>query len=111
MTWNAKDCDKCEKTFLYDTAISFSHRVWKAPCQNSGEHDWEFVRRHPRERSWMKCAVCGDTRELTEKEREEYDVCATEYWEPPGGQGTVFKSVTRQDGSHLPPIKEVYGVK
>jgi len=66
-----KDCPGCGKTFLYDITIYFSHNVWKAPCQNGGEHDWEFEHRH---HSRMKCAVCGDTRELTEKEREENDV-------------------------------------
>jgi hypothetical protein len=66
-----QECHVCGKTFAYDTTITISHTAWKAPCLNGGEHDWEFEHRH---HSRMKCAVCGESRELTEKEREEYDV-------------------------------------
>jgi hypothetical protein len=69
-----RECDGCGKTFAYDVTITISHTAWKAPCLNGGEHNWWCERRHPLEYSRMKCAVCGDTRELTEKEREENEI-------------------------------------
>lgn len=63
------ECDKCNKTFVFETSISFYYEPEKADCLNDGNHDYKLSHTIPNAFSTMVCSMCDDKRELTEEER------------------------------------------
>jgi hypothetical protein len=66
-----QECCDCNKTFTYTTSISFYHEAEKADCLNGSEHEFEPTRTYPKEYTQMRCKMCDQKREPTEKEWEE----------------------------------------
>lgn len=65
------ECSNCEKTFVFETSISFYYAPEKADCLNKGEHEWKPARAFPLEYTRMECKSCGGTRQPTESEMKE----------------------------------------
>ena len=66
-----QECSHCEKTFTYNTSISFSHDTQQAECLNGGEHDFKKTHTYPPEFAEMRCNMCGERKPIhTEKESE-----------------------------------------
>ena len=63
-----QDCDKCDKTFVYTTAILFIHEASKADCLNGGEHEWKASCTYPKECTCMVCSMCDKRRKPTAEE-------------------------------------------
>jgi hypothetical protein len=61
-------CSKCEKVFVFETAISFSYKAAKADCLNGSDHELAFRRSWPREYSRMCCSNCDHERMATTDE-------------------------------------------
>jgi hypothetical protein len=68
------ECSHCNKSFVFETSISFYYEPEKADCLNGGEHDYQKTRTHPEEFSQMQCSMCDDTRELTDAERAKFNI-------------------------------------
>jgi hypothetical protein len=76
------ECDKCEKSFVFQTSISFYYEAEKADCLNDGNHDWKKNHTQPSCFTQMQCSMCGDRRELTTEERKEFNIqTKEEYFE------------------------------
>lgn len=69
-----QECENCEKTFTYETSITFSYDVHKCDCMNGGKHKWELMKSIPICYSKMICYDCGETRELTHREKLKYKI-------------------------------------
>jgi hypothetical protein len=67
-----QECPKCEKIFVYTTYVMYSYSVKTADCLNGGEHKWKPTMTYPKEFTVMECSECGDRRELTKDEWEEF---------------------------------------
>lgn len=79
--YNQKCCN-CGKRFAYETEITFSYEVFKAPCLNGGKHKYKLTDTVPKCASRMQCEYCGDERELTDDERVTWAVeTVEEYYE------------------------------
>ena len=63
------DCDKCGKSFIFQTSISFYYEPEKADCLNGSEHDYKPTNTNPVPWTKMRCIMCDGERELTEEER------------------------------------------
>lgn len=63
------ECTECEKTFVFETFISFSYTPYKAECLNDGNHIWEATHSYPRKYSKLQCIHCWNRREPTNDER------------------------------------------
>lgn len=63
------ECEKCNKSFVFTTAIIFNYEAEKADCLNDGLHDYQLSHTSPKAFSKMICSMCDDQRELTEDER------------------------------------------
>ena len=61
-------CSECEKNFVFTTSISFYYESEKANCLNDGKHNYQLTHTAPKEFSKMRCSMCDDERELTDKE-------------------------------------------
>jgi hypothetical protein len=59
-----QECPKCDKTFIYQTMISFDYDVAKADCLNGAEHQFERTQTYPPEFAKLRCKVCGETAEI-----------------------------------------------
>lgn len=58
-TYN-QECMFCDKTFAYDTSISFYHEAWQADCLNGDKHDMRPVKHYPEfYPDWVRCEACG----------------------------------------------------
>lgn len=68
------ECGYCEKSFVFQTSISFYYEPAKADCLNDGKHDWKKNHTQPSYFTKMECSMCGDTRELTQEERVEFNI-------------------------------------
>ena len=79
------ECPHCEKTFVFETSISFYYEPEKADCLNDGKHDYKITSTFPKEFSQMECKMCGETRELTNAERLEFNI---------GTKEDYFKSIS-----------------
>lgn len=44
-------CPHCQKTFVFQTSISFSYEAEKADCLNGVEHDYQLTTTFPKELS------------------------------------------------------------
>lgn len=69
-----QECPHCGKSFVFETSISFHYEAEKADCLNGRKHDYEISATCPREFSIMRCKMCDDKRELTDKERTRFNV-------------------------------------
>jgi hypothetical protein len=69
-----QECPHCEKTFVFETYISFDYELKKAECLNGGEQCYILTTTIPREFSKMECKMCGDKREPTESERLQFNI-------------------------------------
>jgi hypothetical protein len=63
-----QQCVKCNKTFVFETSISFYYEVEKADCLNGGEHDWKLQKIFPERYADMECTSCGKMRPATDEE-------------------------------------------
>jgi hypothetical protein len=63
-----QECSDCEKTYVFDTAISFTYTPKKADCLNGAEHRLKFRKSWPHEYSKMCCQDCDYKRQATETE-------------------------------------------
>ena len=61
-------CNKCDKSFVYTTCISFSYSVDKADCLNGAEHNFVPMTTWPKEYTKMRCKMCDARRRPTESE-------------------------------------------
>ena len=61
-------CSECEKNFVFTTSIFFYYESEKANCLNDGKHNYQLTHTAPKEFSKMRCSMCDDERELTDKE-------------------------------------------
>lgn len=51
-------CSKCDKYFVFSTAISFNYYPAKADCLNGAEHNYKFRKCYPHAASKMVCDDC-----------------------------------------------------
>jgi hypothetical protein len=68
------ECGKCEKSFVFQTSISYYFEAEKADCLNDGNHDWKKTHTIPDCFSEMECTMCGDRRALTQEERMRFNI-------------------------------------
>jgi len=52
-------CEHCDKSFVYDTYISYSYTGYKADCLNGEEHKYAPTNTYPIEYTKWRCADCG----------------------------------------------------
>ena len=71
---NEMQCNYCDKYFIFDTYISYSHTAQKADCLNGSNHEYELTPCSPKEFSKMRCRGCNDERELTEQEHKDFNI-------------------------------------
>lgn len=53
-------CNKCEKTFVFETSISFYYHPEKADCLNGSPHNLKDVIYQPKndDLTWVRCQDC-----------------------------------------------------
>ena len=68
------ECDKCGKSFVFQTTISFYYDAQKADCLNDGKHDYQPQTTFPKFATKMQCTMCGDVREASESERKKHNI-------------------------------------
>lgn len=68
------ECCECGKSFVFETSISFYFEPEKADCLNDDNHDYKLTTTCPKEFSQMECTMCGDRRDMTEKERISFGI-------------------------------------
>ena len=56
------ECNKCGKTFIFKTEISFSYEPKKADCLNDGGHEYKITNTFPKCLSKMRCVHCDKGR-------------------------------------------------
>ncbi len=78
------ECPRCEKSFVFETSISFDYESEKADCLNDAKHDYKMTSTCPKEFSKMRCIMCDDLRELTDVERAEFNI---------GTKGSYFEKI------------------
>lgn len=61
-------CSECDKTFVFETTISYHYEPFKADCLNGGEHKLKFRQSWPAKFSRMCCEDCDFYRHATEAE-------------------------------------------
>lgn len=71
-------CGHCDKTFVYETSISFSYDAGKADCLNGSPHDWQTTCTVPIVFTQMRCKSCGQVRDLTIEERLKHGIPSRE---------------------------------
>ena len=62
-------CSACEKSFVFNTFISFFYEASKADCLNGSPHSYQRTKTWPWTASRMRCVYCDSERALTEDER------------------------------------------
>ena len=77
-------CDNCDKSFVFQTSIMYHYEPEKAECLNDGGHEYVLTNTFPKEFSKMECSMCGDIRELTNKEMVKFNI---------GSREEYFKSI------------------
>jgi len=68
------ECPHCEKSFVFETYVSFHFEPAKADCLNDGKHDYQMTATTPIEYSEMECKMCGSSRELSDDERTKFNI-------------------------------------
>lgn len=76
-TNHQQECGKCEKTFIFNTSISFWYDAYKADCLNGGEHIYKPIPTAPAYFTKMRCELCEERRDPTDEERELYNIPKT----------------------------------
>lgn len=71
---HSQECGNCGKSFAFETCISFYYEAFEAECLNDGKHNYEVTKTHPSCFAKMKCSMCDNQRELTDEERELYNI-------------------------------------
>ena len=79
-------CSECEKTFVFETYISFDYEPSKADCLNGAAHDLVFRKSWPKELSRMGCKYCDHERKATPEEIANWHNTANE---PRPGVGSI----------------------
>lgn len=76
------ECNKCDKSFIFQTSISFHYEPYQADCLNDGNHDFRRTQTFPYEFAKMRCDMCGEEREMTLEERKSFGLqTKEEYFE------------------------------
>ena len=67
--FHEQECRNCEKTFVFQTTISYYYEAYEAPCKNGGEHKLDPIHGHPAEiyKYRFRCEYCGEE-VITDKE-------------------------------------------
>jgi hypothetical protein len=65
-----QQCSECDKYFVFETTILLYYEPSKADCLNDAEHELEFRRSWPFDRSRMGCKHCAFERPATPEERD-----------------------------------------
>lgn len=73
-TKHQMQCYLCDKTFVFETSISFYYEPEQADCLNGGAHDFQPTKTHPKCYSKMECTMCDEQRELTPEERIQLEI-------------------------------------
>lgn len=68
------ECSHCQKSFIFETSISFYYEAKKADCLNDNEHHYEITSSFPKEFSQMECTMCDDKRDLIDEERKKFNI-------------------------------------
>jgi hypothetical protein len=63
-TYHETECSKCEKAFIFTTAIHFSYSAHAADCLNTGNHEYEKTKTFPTEFARLRCKMCGDEKPI-----------------------------------------------
>ena len=63
-------CRACDKTFVFETTISFHYSASKADCLNDAPHELALTKTWPKKYSRMACKHCDFERTATEAEIE-----------------------------------------
>ena len=61
-------CRECEKSFVFNTSISFYYSPKKADCLNDGKHVFKQTSTFPKECTRMACTMCNEERQPTPEE-------------------------------------------
>lgn len=69
-----QECSDCGKTFVYTTSISFHYNAEKADCLNGKKHDYQPTTTYPKFFTKMRCSMCFNERQPTDKEREKFNI-------------------------------------
>ena len=69
-----QECPHCDKSFVFETSISYYYSAEKADCLNDGKHNYKMTNTAPKEFSEMQCTMCGDMRELSNDERTNFNI-------------------------------------
>lgn len=73
-----QECNSCGKIFVYSTHTSFYYDVDKADCLNGAQHEYHKVPTAPEEFSKMRCSMCGDSRDMTDQERQSFGIATVD---------------------------------
>lgn len=68
------ECHHCNKSFVFETSLSYYYEAEKAECLNNGAHDYQLTKTFPKEFSKMRCSICGKEREMTDEERVNFKI-------------------------------------
>ncbi len=71
---HTQECPGCERTFVFETSVSYYYETSQADCLNEADHNYKLSHTFPLCMSSMICALCGKERELTEDERISNDI-------------------------------------
>ena len=70
-TLHQQECVQCEKTFTFETTITFYYEAYKADCLNGGEHEFEETTTYPVMYKKLKCKICDETKPISEERMQE----------------------------------------
>jgi hypothetical protein len=68
-----KECEFCEKSFIYFIDYDPCYTEKKAPCLNGEEHDFQPIIGYPSEyfKNKMRCSFCSEERDFLEARNEQ----------------------------------------
>ena len=72
------ECENCNKSFVFQTSISFYYEPYKADCLNDGKHDYKITSTIPNCFAKMRCTMCDCERELTDQEKIDHKITTIE---------------------------------
>jgi transposase-like protein len=67
-------CTECEKTFVFETSVSFYYEPSKADCLNGAPHDLVLTKTWPKEYTRWCCKHCDYERAMTDAERDAHGI-------------------------------------
>ena len=83
------ECRNCRRRFVATTDIEITFDTRKADCLNDGQHDWQPTTTSHRAFTRMRCSKCGEEREPTPEEKEQYNIPSRQEY---------FADLKRQNG-------------